>query len=624
MCGINGVLTRGTLQQAGLTEKHITTMRSTLSHRGPDDHGELNQGAIHLGFNRLAILDLSSAGHQPMPSADKKLWIVFNGEIYNYIELREELIRVGHAFHSQSDTEVILAAYREWGVHCLERFNGMFAFCIYDADQKKLFIARDRLGIKPLFYYASKDFFAFSSEIKALLVLGIPRLPNDQIIHDYLTKGIYDHTDETFFAQVRQLPAGHFMLIDASLRIELTQYWDLVTRSKQYAHVDHQAELRKLLTDAVRMQLRSDVPVGLHLSGGIDSNTLAVFTQQQLKTMGGELRTFTHCFNDTRFDERKYVEEMAAVLQCKQSFSYFLPSDIEPTLFQGLYHQDQPFGGVATLGYMEGAFHIKEKEHVTVVLEGQGGDELFAGYAKYMNAYLRDVSESDPAAFEREVAAISTRTGKSVHDIIASAEATGEFRHVDDTKSTAPECVAPAFLEKHERTITLPTPFASHLLNAQYHDVKYLKIPRVLRFNDHMTMAAAVELRVPILDHRIVELAFATPAELKIHNGLGKHALRELTSGVIPDSIRLRSKVSVVTPQGEWLKTDLHAFVTALITSPSFVKRPYFDAKAVQKRYEVFCADPNPPNSFFVWQWIMLELWLRMYIDPEEFVPLSL
>jgi len=602
MCGIVG------LKTVGKNVSLIKNMKDAVKHRGPDGNDIFLDGNVALGHTRLAILDLSKAGSQPMTSFDGNETIVFNGEIYNYLEIKRELKSKGYKFISDTDTEVILNSYKEWGFECLKKFNGMFAFCIYDKKRQILFLARDRIGIKPLYFYSDKDIFAFASEIKALLKLGLKRLPNDKIIYEYLAKGIYDHSSETFFQNIFQLEAGNYMIVDSKQKIKKYKYWNIAKESKKYRNVDFKTKLSELLKNSTSIQLRSDVPVGLNLSGGIDSATLAVFVTQSINNT--RLKTFTMGFSDSD-DERKEVKEVLKYLKCENKLVISSPEELKDLLDDALFFQDQPFGGLQTIAYMNLAKAAK-KEGFSVVLEGQGGDELFAGYRSYLLGYLKDCV--------RENKTEKVKNLMKTLGISNSAEIPKNFNyHTDLTKNVWADVLSDSFVNKFKNTkVSFDCPFDSELLNMQYHDIKYLKIPRVLRFNDHMTMSTAVELRVPILDHRIVELAMAMPAELKIHNGLGKYILRELTEGILPESIRFRPKKSVVTPQTKWLQTIFKKFVEDIINSDSFNKRKYFNSEKVKKRFKEFCSEENPENSFPIWQWIMIELWLRKFIDPQK------
>jgi len=621
MCGINGLILKENLSRRKKLgfESKFKLMTKSLNHRGPDDNGSFKEKNFYLGHNRLSIIDLTKAGHQPMSDSSSDIWIVFNGEIYNYIEIREELKKKGYSFKSGSDTEVIIYAYKEWGYDCLKKLNGMFAFCIYDKNKNNFFIARDRLGIKPLFYYICNDFFAFGSEIKSLLALGIKRKPNEGIIYDYLSKGIYDHSSETFFENVFQLEQAHYMIIDANLKPIKKKYWDLVEETKKHKNINPEKELLRLLKDSISLRLRSDVPLGLNLSGGLDSNTLAVFLSEQLRKKGGELRTFTMCFNNKKYDERAQVKEVVDLLKCKNVFTFFSPQDFNKFIQKSVYFQDQPFGGIQTIAYLKNSDYIRNKENVIVLLEGQGGDELFGGYKKYLASNLRDLyKKKNFLKFFIELLAYKKINNLKLNEAFKKVFSKEEGIHTDDTKAVRIECLNQDFLKKFKnRANGFEYPFDSELLNEQYLDLKYLKLPRVLRFNDHMTMAKAVELRVPYLDYRIVELAFSIPSRKKIKHGMGKMILRGLTKNLLTDKIRLRNKVSVVTPQIDWLKNELRSFVEEIINSSSFKKRNYFDAKRVKQAYSDYCSEERPKNSFFIWQWIMLELWFRTYIDKE-------
>jgi asparagine synthase (glutamine-hydrolysing) len=541
------------------------------------------------------------------------LQLVFNGEIYNYVELRRELR--DFPYRSGSDTEVILAAYEAWGEACVERFVGMFAFVLWDPARRRLFAARDRLGIKPLHLANHEGRLLIASEAKALFAAGVPCVPDQRTWATYLSHGLYDHSDATFFAGVRQLPPGTILLSDGKETTE-ERYWELADRASspfEGTRAEADLELRRLLDEAVRLRLRSDVPVGVNLSGGLDSASL-VATVDRVSDSDAALETFTAAFGDPRYDETEFAGRVQGRRAWTRNVRLLSPARALELALPATWHQEAPYGGVATLAY-----HELQREAVargvTVLLEGQGMDELFAGYAYHLPAFVADLLEvgrGDRA--DAELAALGAR-GPRVRaqaDALRRGEATGGYQ--DGTEFLFPECLSAATRTTAGEKPALPRPFPGHLRNALYADLRHAKLPRVLRMNDRLSMAASRELRVPFLDHRLVELAFRLPTTFLIEGGVGKQPLRRAMAGRLPDEVRLAGKRAVVSPQREWLRGPLAPLVEEIIGSASFADRGLFDVDAVRARWQRFRAGEGD-NGFPVWQWVGTELWFRTFVD---------
>lgn len=509
-----------------------------------------------------------------MPSADGKKWIVFNGEIYNYRELRQEIS--DYPYRSQTDTEVILAAYERWGEACVEHFNGMFAFAIWDAYNKKLFLARDRLGIKPLFYAKHDGAFYFASEVQALLAAGVPAKPNYDMWADYLVEGYYDHTYGTLFDSIYSLQPGHTITADTSGEVIDCQYWLLPDQIIGKSHIGFESavsDYAELLEDSVRLRLRADVPVGLNLSGGLDSATLMA-VMDQVGDSG--YAAFTASCDDNRYDEYGFALTTPTLQDWRRSGSFLYHGDVPALAQMVMASQAAPFGGIATLSYHDLHNHIAETS-AKVVLEGQGADETLGGYAYYQTAQEERIYQ-------------------------------------DGSKGLIPETISPDIVPGWRTDF--PSPFEVSATNMMYRDLRYTKLPRVLRMNDHLSMAHGIELREPYLDHRLVEFAFSLPLEFKIHNFQNKRILRSAMKGRLPDRIRLAPKRAVVTPQREWMRGPLKPWVDEIIHSPSFAQRGLFNVPEVHKAWERYCNEGGD-NSFFVWQWICTELWFRTFQDAR-------
>jgi asparagine synthase (glutamine-hydrolysing) len=611
MCGIAGII--GTNWERAKLESMI----SIQHHRGPDASGVyMNPNEqVGLGHNRLSIVDLSAAGNQPMANHDGTVWIVFNGEIYNYLELRSEL--KDYPYRSRTDTEVILAAYERWGEHCVEHFVGMFAFALWDERNQYLFCARDRLGIKPFHYTRHKNIFLFASEIKALLAAGYPAKPNFAMWATYLAHGVYDHSTETFFTGIRALPPGHILKVQNGEE-SLHSYWDLPTLAAEpLTLTDEEAgeRLLELLKESVRLRLRSDVPLGVNLSGGLDSSSLMVMVDCLLRDRG-DVKAFTASFSDPRYDE----QDFASQVPCRNVWSRQLQrldhAKAWDIALEALWHQEAPYGGIATLAYHH-LHRLAQDNEVTVLLEGQGVDEMLAGYNYFRPYHYLDLLEQGRwQNLRSELAACEAGGQWELGAMRKLRSGDGLNIYQDGTSHLQAHCVKPEVRKLACSHPHFPQPFSDHLTNALYRDLRYTKLPRVLRMNDRLSMAFSRELREPYLDHRLVEFVFRLPGHQKIRAGQSKFLLRNAMAKRLPDSIRVATKRGVVTPQREWLRTILRPQVDEIIQSRSFAERELFDVKEVQSSYNKFCAGEGE-NAFFVWQWVNTELWWRMFMDQR-------
>jgi len=505
--------------------------------------------------------------------------IVFNGEIYNHPELRREL--ADYPYRSRTDTEVVLAAYLRWGEDCLDRLVGMFAFAIWDERDRRLFAARDRFGVKPFHYAETADgTFLFASELKAVHRGGIPEALDEATWASYLVHGRYERGEHTFFEGVRSLPAGH-VLVRRLGTTAVRRWYDLPARvgaaDDPRPAAEVQAEYLALLEESVRLRFRSDVPVGIALSGGLDSSLLLALVH---RVQGPEsaVRTFTFVTGDPAYDETPFVERMLARTQHPRTLCALGPDDVPRLAEDVARHQDEPFGGVPTLAYAR-LFEHARAEGVTVLLDGQGMDEQWAGYDYYRAA-------------------------------------DGGRRIVQGTndRPTRPECLEPAFRALAEE-LPRVRPFGDSLRDLQHRDLLQTKIPRALRFNDRASMRVGCELREPFLDHRLVELALRQPRERKIRDDQGKRLLRDCAARLVPGENRCAPKRPVQTPQREWLRGLLQGWVAdgldELVAGPA---GDWFDRRALANAWNAYRAGEGD-NSFYVWQWISVALAARHVPD---------
>lgn len=577
MCGISGIFGQGW----DLTQ--LQGMVSSQRHRGPDgeDVYLAQSGAAGLGHNRLSIIDLSPAGQQPMSTPDGRFHLAFNGEIYNYLELRAELS--DYPYRSQTDAEVVLAAYQRWGKSCLDRFLGMFAFLLWDEQEQSLFAARDRFGVKPLNYSMSEDgSLVVASEIKALHAAGVKAEFDPVTWATYLASGAYDHSERTFWKGIKSLPAGHSLTWQNN-RLQVRCWYNLAERSgmeldnRPVATV--QEEYLALLTDSVRLRFRSDVPVGINLSGGLDSSTLLGLVQK-LQGRESEVSAYSFVTGDKDYDELPWVEQMLDQTRHPLKVCWLRPEDVPELAAAVQEHQDEPFGGLPTLAYAR-LFELARADGTIVLLDGQGMDEQWAGYDYYR-------------------AALNGNSGNGSANNGNCSLIQGTIK-----SPVRPQCLTPEFLSLAEPFA--PTqPFPDKLRNLQYRDAVLTKIPRALRFNDRISMRSSTELREPFLDHRLFELALRQPAERKIAGNTHKWFLRRISKQLLPDGVVEAPKRPLQTPQREWLRGPLKGWGTdCLEEALNAFGHEWFDARAVRETWRNYCKE-EADNSFYVWQWISL------------------
>jgi asparagine synthase (glutamine-hydrolysing) len=571
MCGLVAMLGRGGQPaDAAVLER----MARSLAHRGPDDSGLYLHHQVGFAFRRLAILDLSPTGHQPMSSHDGAHVIVFNGEIYNYIELRDELRAAGYCFRSTSDTEVLLAAYRHWGPECLTRLNGMWAFVIHDRRRGVLFGARDRFGVKPLFVHGGKDWWLLASEVKAILASGLYRRDtNWQVAADFLVHGKLDETAATFYAGIEQVPAGCAFELKLDGTWRQWSYWSVAAIEAEPIR-DVEEELAALLEDAVRIRLRSDVPVGVCLSGGLDSTAIicAMARNRAGRDPGHTASLLAFCYHEPAFDERTFIEDTLAHTGALLRRISLTPQAMWESLGEILRFQDEPIHSGAPIA----GFHLMKlaaSNGAKVVLNGQGADEIFAGYANYFHDYWETLLRAGQGARAwREIAAYAAGRGTGAGQLFLRAFTRllhHELRRFKPYRSLA--------RTRRRRRLERRRWFTSSLidrldgadpgyenpdLNAVLQrSVERTPLPHYLRIEDRNSMAHGVEARLPFLDYRLVSLAFRVPADCKIQGVWNKALLRRSLRGRIPDSVRTR-----VEKMG--FPTSLHLWLTGVLAEP--------------------------------------------------------
>jgi len=658
MCAIAGIYNLdGKPVENGLLQR----MAEVMKHRGPDDEGHYLNRNIGFAHRRLSIIDLSSVGHQPMSNEEKTIWIIHNGEVYNYLEIREDLRKKGYRFRSNTDTEVILYSYQEYGVKCLQRFNGMWAFAIWDERERKLFCARDRFGIKPFYYFFDGKKFVFASEIKGILEdKNIPKEPNEQIIYNYLAAGYLDHTEETFFSGIKQLPSAHYLIIKND-NLEIRRYWELnknigrdesrpynkqsplchyiskasfaTTSAKQalplhsYKKTEEYAErFRELFIDSVRLRLRADVPVGTCLSGGLDSSSIVCVANNLLHqgfgpSLGNRQQSFSAVYKEEKYDERKFIEEVVEKTNIQSHYTFPKGEDLLEDLDKLIWHQEEPFCSTSIYAQWQ-VFKIARENNVKVMLDGQGGDETLAGYHSYYLYYLADLLKSfRPISFLQTL--ISHCRNHSLSFLPALAHAIG-FTFPDSVKLKVKKITRKEtaglnwlnedFTQRYQYP-SLPIKYKTHLENILYQALFYNGLPSLLHYEDRNSMAFSIEARVPFLDYRLVEFLFSLPISQKIHYGTTKVVLRNSMEGILPEKTRnRRDKIGFATPEENWFRTSLKKPIEEIIHSKSFQKRPYFNVEFIKKAFATHCKDKKNISQT-IWRWVNLELWMRKFIE---------
>jgi asparagine synthase (glutamine-hydrolysing) len=632
MCGIAGII--GTYK-----EDELDAMLFSQQHRGPDATGKyFDSGFAALGHNRLAIIDLSPHSNQPFLDTSGRYIIVFNGEIYNYIELKADL-QNQYDFKTESDTEVLLAAFIIYGKDCLHKCNGMFAFAIWDNQEKILFAARDRFGVKPFYYSVIGQTLYFSSEIKALHAAGIPKDPNEKVWASYFAYGSYGMPDETFWEGIKQLPGGHFLEVQTDCQSEPVEDLPCLTAFRQaqcdkkptecqtelslpresrgveelfntqcltihkwYHFEEEVAKQPKdltfeqakeqyiaLLKDSIHLRFRADVPVGFNISGGLDSSVLLALVNLQENEKSKNLQSaicnlqsinaYTFYTHNPNYDELPWVEAMIAHTQNPLTKVLLQADEVPDFAPKMAWQQDEPYGGIPTLAYAK-IFEQARKDGVLVLLDGQGMDEQWAGYDYYTQENEATIQGVQGSPFKTNM-------------------------------------LSDSFLAKAEKPVYL-TPFADEVLNKQFRDLFYTKIPRALRFNDRISMAFSTELREPFLDYRLVELAFSLPLDFKIRNGQTKYMLREIASEYLADDLVFAPKRALQTPQREWLAKDLKEWVQQCfeyIDNSNY--SGWFSKGALEKELNLYF-EGSQQSSFHIWQVIdLFEMFNEIYCHKQ-------
>jgi asparagine synthase (glutamine-hydrolysing) len=611
----------------------VHAMMDALAHRGPDDRGSYFDGPVGLGHRRLSIIDVDG-GRQPMTNEDGTLWIVFNGEIYNYVELRRELTR-HHEFRTQSDTEVILHLYEELGERCVERLNGMFAFAIWDSRQKRLFAARDRLGVKPFYWHMDGESFSFASEPKALLAAGrVGASADAQGLEEYLTFQ-FCLGDRTLFRGVQRLEPAHYLTFRPfqDTAPALVRYWDFNYEIDAHHTEEFFAEeLLALLEDSIRLQLRSDVPVGAHLSGGLDSSAIASLAS---RAYGGQFHTFTGAFREgPQYDETRYARAVAQRIGAAHHEVWPSAQEFVDTMPWLIYMMDEPAAGPGLFPqYMVSKL---ARAHVKVVLGGQGGDELFGGYARYLVAYLEQCLKG--AIFGTQDDGKYVVTWDSIAPNLALLQQyrpmlqnfwrDGLFDDMDrryfrlvsrieDAETLlSDDAWGPSsggrMLSTFQETFNNPA-HKSYFNRMTGFDLKTM-LPALLQVEDRTSMSVSLESRVPLLDHRIADLVTRMPPTARFKGGDTKRVFRESVRHLLPSAVLERKdKMGFPVPLAEWFRGPVRDFVGDILLSDRARQRGVYRMAGVER---LVAGEAKFGRQ--LWGLLSLELWYRAFVDGEQ------
>jgi asparagine synthase (glutamine-hydrolysing) len=620
MCGIAGIVR---MDGGAVAYRDLSRMCAVMNHRGPDSEGIFLGDGAGLGMRRLSIIDLQTGG-QPVRNEDGTVWVVFNGEIYNYRELRRDLERRGHRFRTAGDTECLVHLYEEHDTRCVEHLRGMFAFAVWDDGRKRLFLARDRLGVKPLYYAEVGGALVFASELKALLQLPAVAREIDWAAASHLLTFLTTPLSSSIIRGVRKLQPGYALTASPGREARVAPYWDVrFEPDSSRSEADFTEELRDLLEESVRLRMVSDVPVGAFLSGGIDSSAV-VATMARL--LPGPVKTFSIGFKDSAFDERAHARCVAQAFGTEHH-ELVVEEDALSVVEDIVWHLDEPFGDSSAIP----TYFVSKmaSQHVKVVLSGDGGDEVFAGYEKYAVEGRRRATRFLPAPgrWALGVLARCLPEGAYGRGFLRNLSLAGPGRYLDASTLFRRQELrrllsAEAFaqMEGHdpwcEETRILARD-GSHWLSAlQYLDLKtYLPLD-ILTKVDRMSMAHSLEAREPLLDHRLVEFAAKLPPEMLLRNGTGKSLFRRAMRGILPDEIIDRPKQGFAVPLERWFRGNLGSFVRDLLLSRTTRQRGIFDAARVERLIERHERGRN--LDLHLWTLVSFELWCRTFLDERR------
>jgi len=632
MCGIAGIVASDSTR---VEVSVLHRMAGTMRHRGPDDAGvhldQTDQVCVGLAHRRLSIIDLSSAGHQPMSNEDGTIWLTYNGEIYNHAEIRRELVNRGHRYRSQTDSETILHAYEEWGDRCIERFRGMFAFVIWDRGKGRLLAARDRLGVKPLYYAVCGRSLVLASEIKAILASGrVHAAAARDAIPEYLMFG-YLAGDGSMFEHIKKLPPGHVLTWEQG-RVRVSRYWDVnFAPDESHSEEELQRQFVELFEESIRLRLMSEVPLGVFLSGGLDSSAIAAVMSRQVS---GRLQTFSVGYESQYYSELPFARAVARHIGSEHREVILTPAAFLASLPRMIWHEDEPLWAAPSVAL----YHVAAlaSKSVKVVLTGEGSDELFAGYDRYWmtawNARLAPLYRLVPRPVRQVIRQTVTggllpeRLRRGLGHTVLNHDHIPEGLIFDSWFGVfTPDMQRQIGGVALQRTLEVTDVYAAHrqlfersvgaaLVDRMlYSDVKS-NLVELLMKQDQMSMAASIESRVPFLDHKLVEFAARVPWRYKLRGRSGKHLLKRALKGYLPDNILNRPKQGFPVPFDSWLREQLFDQAEGVLLSNAAEHRGWFRPAAVRELLDAHRAGQHNATRR-IWCLLGLELWAQMFLD---------
>jgi len=622
MCGISG-------WYGPKDMKLLREMTSFLDHRGPDGEGFFADKKVSLGHKRLSIIDLKT-GQQPIYNDDKSMVIIFNGEIYNYREIRKDLEKK-YTFKTKSDTEVILRAYEEYGPECAQKLNGMFAFAIWDAKKDTLFLARDRVGIKPLYYYQADDRgakrFLFASEIKAFLAdTNFPRKLNRQAVAEYLTfQNLMD--EKTFFEGVKMLLPGHYILVQNGV-VSIKQYWDAsYLKSKKQDISEYYTDFNSIFSASVQRHMISDVPLGSYLSGGFDSGSVATMAAMKTK---GKIETFTGKFAEGgKYDESDCSRAVAAKTNAIMHEVTISPQDFLNYIEKIIYHLDEPKVGIPAISqYMVSKL---VSEHVTVVLTGHAGDELFAGYPVYKASYFKDLVKKNPFRALKFFSFFKWSEMPRAAYFMFFPLFDPEVKHglfILFNRRQRQQLLSKEFYESlaQKNTVAVLRKLQRKDIVSETDKIQYLYLktylPSLLVVEDKMGMAHSIEARTPFCDNEMVDFANSIPIKFKLYNHELKQMVKKSMKPYLPSILYEQPKKGFPTPFSLWIRGDLKKYIYSVLLDEKTTKRGIFNPRYVKKLLDHHCQRNKDGlqdlvNAARIWSLLNIELWCRIFVDGE-------
>jgi len=619
MCGILGIWD----YRNNIDKSRLIQMRDLLKHRGPDDKGIYIENNIGLAHRRLSIIDLSKAAKQPMSNEDNSIWITYNGEIYNFKEIKQDLEKKGHRFKSDSDTEVIIHAYEEYGTNCLSLFNGMFAFAIWDSNKRQLFLARDRIGQKPLIYYQDKNKFLFASELKAILPYHeIDKQISNKAISHYLSFG-YIPTPLSIFKGMKKIPPGHYAIINKENRISINQYWDInLHKTSKKTESKYCKDILDNLKTATKRRMISDVPLGAFLSGGIDSSAVVAMMS---KLSNQPVKTFSIGFEEQDFDETKYARKIAEMFNTDHK-EKIVKMDAVKILDKLIWHYNEPYADSSAIP----TYYLSKmtRNHVTVALSGDAGDENFLGYQRYIPDKYEILSKITPRCLKPFV----SRTGKMFFsqgdknplkqkiarkfDLLAMKPEKQYFEWQSNFNTYYKNKITKDTLKNYNsKNILLNKTkrYKPTILKKQYFDFKHYLADDILPKVDIASMAHSLEVRSPFLDYNLIKYAASIPYQIKMKNKEKKYILKKALNKTLPKNILYRKKTGFGVPLVHWFRKELKSLSYDVLLDKRTTKRGYFNKRAVQKILNSH--NRGADHSYRIWNLLFLEKWFRRFVD---------